>query len=316
MEQINDQRKVSIIVPCYNVDKYISDFIESILQQSYKNIEVIFINDGSTDNTESIINNYMDNLKVNMEVRYVYQKNKGLGGAINTGLKIFTGEYLCWADPDDYLEPDSIEKRVGYLNEHLDIAVVTSDAEIRENSVYGNVIGHIADWYGENNYNPHQFLLLLNSNSIFCPGCHMVRAESFFTVNPHRDIFEARRGQNWQMLLPLYYSFKRGFLNESLYRYVIYPSSMSRGDDTVLKKVNRQKEHLEIVFNTLDRIKMSNKERKKYKSIFKNFTNNNLFNIFLEDKNFTKACYYFATLLGTEYANRSKISQLINIIKH
>ena len=52
MEQINDQRKVSIIVPCYNVDKYISDFIESILQQSYKNIEVIFINDGSTDNTE------------------------------------------------------------------------------------------------------------------------------------------------------------------------------------------------------------------------------------------------------------------------
>ena len=82
MEQINDQRKVSIIVPCYNVDKYISDFIESILQQSYKNIEVIFINDGSTDNTESIINNYMDNLKVNMEVRYVYQKNKGLGGAI------------------------------------------------------------------------------------------------------------------------------------------------------------------------------------------------------------------------------------------
>ena len=107
---------VSIITPCYNVEKTIKKYLESILNQTYKNLELIFIDDGSTDETEKIIKEYINEFEQNkIKVKYVYQENAGLGGAINTGLKLVTGGFLCWADPDDFFMPESIEKRLNIL---------------------------------------------------------------------------------------------------------------------------------------------------------------------------------------------------------
>ena len=98
-----EKKMVSIITPCYNGGKLLSRYLDSVLKQTYKNIELIIVNDGSSDNTEKIVISYKGQFKKEgMKLVYIYQDNKGLGGAINTGLKHFTGDYLCWADYDDF----------------------------------------------------------------------------------------------------------------------------------------------------------------------------------------------------------------------
>ncbi len=243
---------VSIITPCYNGEKTIARLMDSVLNQTYKNIEFILVNDGSTDNTENIVKSYEQKFtQEGMIFKYVYQDNKGLGGAINTGLKNFTGEFLCWPDADDYLETDSVYERVKFLKENPDYGIVTSNAYIRKEDNLENptlLVKEVTDRVKQEN----QFDLMLNGDSIFCSGCHMVRTEVFLDANPERSIYPARRGQNWQMLLPIYYKHKRYFLNKPLYNYIIYKKSMSKGADTVEKFLLRYSEHEAILINTLE----------------------------------------------------------------
>lgn len=82
----------------------------------------------------------------------------------------------------------------------------------------------------------------------------MAKSSMFFKVNPDGSIYPARRGQNWQMLLPLYYKYKRYFLNKPLYNYVIYEDSMSRGDSNYEKSRYRFEEHEEIIKKVLKKI--------------------------------------------------------------
>ena len=104
-----ENQLVSIITPCYNGEKTVSRYLDSVLNQTYKNIELIFVNDGSTDNTEQVVLSYEKIFEENgKKLIYIKQENKGLGGAINTGLKYFTGDFLCRADADDFFHLESI----------------------------------------------------------------------------------------------------------------------------------------------------------------------------------------------------------------
>lgn len=100
--------KVSIIVPIYNAEKFIKKCIESILNQSYKNLELILVNDGSKDNSSKIINQYKNNKRVNIFT----QKNHGAAYTRNFGLKQATGKYVTFIDSDDFIDKDYIEKYV------------------------------------------------------------------------------------------------------------------------------------------------------------------------------------------------------------
>ena len=91
--------KVSIIVPVYNTAKYLNKCINSLLNQTLKEIEIILINDGSTDNCESIIKKYKDK-----RIKYISKKNEGIGKTRNLGIEIASGEYLAFIDSDDYIE--------------------------------------------------------------------------------------------------------------------------------------------------------------------------------------------------------------------
>lgn len=255
---------VSLIVPCYNVAKTLQAFIDSVLQQTYPHIQIVAVNDGSTDQTEAIWKSNTDAFQEkNILFTYVSQENAGLGAAINTGLKHIDGEYLCWADPDDFFMPESFEKRVNALYEHPDCGVVTSDANYYSADDLTHSIGKASDGMIHSS-EPMQFEYLLKEQSIFCTGCHMVRMSAFDDVNPEHDIYPARRGQNWQMLLPIYYKYPRYFLSEPLYGYVIYPQSMSRGDANLEQHLMRLNEHETIVLETLKRMQMDNSVREKY----------------------------------------------------
>lgn len=246
---------VSIITPCYNGAHCVHRLFDSIIAQTYRPIEFILINDGSTDETLQVVDEYRPKFQTaGIEFHCHTQENRGLSGAINAGLRLFKGEYLCWPDADDYLEPSSVEDRVQVLQQHPCAAVVTSDAYMRKSENLDKVVKYAASRY------PHsselrQFEYLLNGDSLFCPGCHLVRTSCFLEVNPDRQIYDCRRGQNWQMLLPLYFKYDRVFLNKPLYNYVVYPHSMSHGDDKKLENyIRRYTEHKDILLATLQKI--------------------------------------------------------------
>lgn len=98
--------KVSIIVPVYNVEKYVERCLNSLVNQTYKNIEIIIVNDGSTDNSKEICEKFENNDK---RIKLINKDNQGLGMARNTGLEYITGEYVLFVDSDDYVEKNLVE---------------------------------------------------------------------------------------------------------------------------------------------------------------------------------------------------------------
>lgn len=114
-----ENKKVSIIIPCYNVEKFIEKTLESAINQTLKDIEIIVINDGSTDNTLSIIEKYA--IK-DERIKIVNQKNKGLSASRNVGIRLAKGEYIQHLDGDDWLEAETCEFAYNYAKKfNLDI---------------------------------------------------------------------------------------------------------------------------------------------------------------------------------------------------
>ena len=117
--------KVSIIVPIYNVEKYLSKCIESILSQTYKNIEIILVNDGSLDNSAQICDEYA---KKDDRIIVIHKANGGVSSARNAGIDIATGKYIGFVDPDDYIENNMYELMVNKIEKYkADIAICGYD---------------------------------------------------------------------------------------------------------------------------------------------------------------------------------------------
>lgn len=135
-----DNKLISIIVPIYNVEAYLEKCIDSILQQTYTNIEVILVNDGSLDNCGQICDQYE---KIDNRIKVVHKKNGGLSDARNAGLDIATGTYVVFIDSDDYIEKDLIDQSYKIIDENnldlvsFDYRKVDEQGEIIEESVLG-----------------------------------------------------------------------------------------------------------------------------------------------------------------------------------
>jgi glycosyltransferase involved in cell wall biosynthesis len=111
---------ISLIIPAYNVEAYIGKCLDSVFSQTYKNLEVIVVNDGSTDNTADVINSYA----FDSRLKYIEQKNAGVSAARNVGIEIATGNYLAFVDSDDYLEKDMYEKLYAACKKNnVDVAI-------------------------------------------------------------------------------------------------------------------------------------------------------------------------------------------------
>jgi len=125
------EKLVSIITPCYNGEKYLEDFLDSLLAQTYNNIEFIFIDDGSKDATKNILFSYQEKFrKKGIHLIYLYQRNQGQAAALNVGLKHFKGEYLTWPDSDDIMHEDNIRLKVKFLGENTDCKMVLCESPI------------------------------------------------------------------------------------------------------------------------------------------------------------------------------------------
>jgi len=132
---------VSVIIPVYNSAKFLKESIQSILSQSYENIEIIAVDDGSTDNSLEILNQFKSNIIV------IHQKNQGLAGALNTGIEKMTGKWFKWFSPDDVMNPDAIEELVKKGKELGDNCIVYSNWNMIDEK------GKFLRSFSESNYN-------------------------------------------------------------------------------------------------------------------------------------------------------------------
>lgn len=114
---------ISVIVPVYNVEKYLSYCLDSIVQQTYDNLEIILINDGSNDNSKLICERYVEK---DQRIKLINQQNKGLSGARNTGIDNCAGEYITFIDSDDYVVNDYIEYLYSMITERVSISMCNS----------------------------------------------------------------------------------------------------------------------------------------------------------------------------------------------
>lgn len=234
---------VSIITPCYNSERYLHRFLDSVLAQTYDNFEFIIINDGSTDNTEKILNAYAVQFTLK-RIKYIIinQANKGQSEAINQGLKIFNGEYMSWVDSDDILFPKYIESKVSFLENNKDCGLVLSKISIVSESDINKKI-KIFERKKPNGKDNLCEDLIMGNNVCYIPGGYMLRSSCFLDVNPNRSIFSPRDcGQNYQLLIPISYKYRCGYLNEVLYSYVVRCDSHSR----VALTLDERKERINI----------------------------------------------------------------------
>ena len=249
-----DHPLVSIITPCFNGESYLDRYFASILGQTYAPLELIFINDGSADDTAQIAQSYRAALE-EKGIRYTYleQENAGQAAALNRGLKLFTGEYLTWPDADDEMTPDCIEKKVAYLQAHPELDMcICKILQIDEENPLGNA-GILERIFPQDEDNLFEDLIYLK-NVFYAPGGYMVRASAVDETIPNREIYPGRGGQNVQMLLPIAYRGRYGYMDEFLYKYYIRTSSHSHSIDTAEKTIRQYGQFEALLLHTLKRM--------------------------------------------------------------
>ncbi len=228
MDSYNSELKVSVIVPCYQAEHYLLDCIDSVLSQTHNNIEVLLVDDGSTDNTKVIIEELA--LK-DQRIKYIYQENAGSAVARNVGVKAATGEYIAFIDADDLWPSYKLELQLKALD---------------ENEAYDCVCGidqHVPPHFVLENskFNSTNSPLSLNS-----PLVNQVRSgwqlnsvlkQTYFHINnlllskkvalKLKFNKTLRRGQDSHYWLQLCHQFPVLYLNHVLSYYRIHPESIT-----------------------------------------------------------------------------------------
>ena len=159
-------KKVSIIIPCYNCEKYIIKTLESAVSQDYANIEIIVINDGSTDNCSSVVKTIKDD-----RVHLIEQENQGVSFSRNKGIAMAKGEYVVFLDADDLLHQSFLEKRVFSLSKSTAIACASSVVLVDKN---GEKIEENKNYFAANK--PSQ-ILEFKDGIVTCPSSYLFKTE-------------------------------------------------------------------------------------------------------------------------------------------
>jgi glycosyltransferase involved in cell wall biosynthesis len=205
----NSAPEVSVIIPAYNVSDYIAEALDSVFRQTFRNYEVIVVNDGSTDSErlEQVLHPYRD------RISYIAQPNKGPSAARNTAIRAATGEYLALLDPDDIWEPDYLAVQLDFLRQHPEFDLVSCNALI----------------FGDKPYSGSEFMTVFPSNgtvsfeSLVTRKCNL-----FVSVTAKRNVIqevglfdeELRSSEDYDLWLRLAAAGRRiGYHRKVLVRY-------------------------------------------------------------------------------------------------
>ncbi|MHB8773173.1 MAG: glycosyltransferase [Syntrophales bacterium] len=246
--------KISVIIPAYNHEKYVTEAIESVLNQSCQDFEVIVVNDGSTDSTEQKIVAIQDH-----RIRCVSQENSGAHAAINRGIALARGEYVSILNSDDVYLPKRLETCLAFLENNRDYSVAMTTVEgicgdgtpVRQ-SVTPQIQAWL-DWYAgalpffcDDRFYPNAFAknIMITTSNLF------VRRACFQECNGFRAL---RYAHDWDMLLRLSKRYRIHLIKEDLLKYRMHP------ENTVHERESDLKVQFEVNWLVVENLKELNR---------------------------------------------------------
>lgn len=222
------KNKVTLMTPCYNGEKFLSRWARCILNQDYGNIEIIFVNDGSTDRSEEIVFRFRENfIKKGYGFIYLKKENGGAASAIDFGLKHVTGDYLMLYDVDDIIMRNAVSEKARYLDEHPDYGMVRNNGYYVKNKNLGQN-SYLFITKRKEKKNEYIFDDIVFGRTNNWTASFMVRCKALWKCLGGRSIYVSPWGQNMQLMLPVAYFYKTGFIDIPLMRYVEHGNSVSR----------------------------------------------------------------------------------------
>ena len=237
---------VSVVIPAYNMERFICDAVDSALSQTYKNIEVIVIDDGSKDRTKEILKKYAPN------IRYIFKENAGLSAARNTGIKYAKGEYVAFLDADDRWLSQKIEKQIKAFNESDSIGLISCGVRMINES--GDILA--VDKKEEIYSNKNKFIEKLYLSNFVSGGSQAVVKRSCFEKVGFFDE-NIQSSEDWDMWLRIAEQFDIRFVKEVLVEALVRTASLSSASNAekmitsdmyVIKKTFERVSAAKIIF--------------------------------------------------------------------
>jgi glycosyltransferase involved in cell wall biosynthesis len=241
-----DAPAVSVVIPAYNVAPFIRETIDSILAQSFKDYEIILVNDGSPDTTEleRALEPYLG------RVRYLKQENSGAAAARNAGLRVARGTYIAFLDADDYWMENYLEEQIAFIRQADHYDLVYADALLfGDSALHGRTYMEIAPSHGEVTFEK----LVRDECNVITSGV-VARRQVLLDVGLFDE--ELRRAQDYDLWLRLAKAGARlGYQRKVLLRYRIHSDSLS-GD--AIRQIER---HLTVLSKTARRNDLTESEK-------------------------------------------------------
>lgn len=242
--------KFSVIIPAYNREKELPKCIESVLEQTYKNFEIIIVDNGSTDSTKEIVQNYINQ---DSRIKYFWQENSGSpAGSRNTGIQKALGEWIAFLDSDDYWYPNKLEMVAKALDENNDTIAVSHYEDKIIDTKHVGILKHGSRLIENNTY----LDLLFNGNNL-STSAMTVKKEKLIEVG----LFDIRKDyfaiEDYDMWMKLSKIGKFSYIKIVLGAFIIAGSNMSGNTELINNNLKT------LVLNHIESLDTSEKEKLK-----------------------------------------------------
>ncbi|MCY6959580.1 glycosyltransferase [Clostridium brassicae] len=228
---------VTIIIPTFNSKKYIIQAVESVLDQTYKDIEVIVVDDGSTDGTCEKLEKYRD------EIKYYYKENGGVASARNFGILKAKGDYICFLDADDIYEKDKLKEQVRFLQDNPQIDVVYNDIQVEDEK-----LNYINTLKSEGVYNDREDFLSMMLIRQIIPGPASIMFRRRCIEDGLKYNEEYTNAEDYDFTLRLAEKFNFAYIPKSLYVYRRHQNNLTNNhkkqfdnEIEIIKKIGIEK---------------------------------------------------------------------------
>jgi glycosyltransferase involved in cell wall biosynthesis len=212
---------VSVCVAAYNAEGFISDAINSILKQTYNNLEVLVLDDCSTDNTLAVVN---ETSKFDCRLKvYSNEQNLGYLKTFNKLLEMSTGEFICFVDADDWIDLEKITKQIRYFEEHPNIGIVGTF--VNRTDVNGRKVG--TEEYPVNNDAIVSYLTT-QDDVCMCGSSVMITKSVKYLIGGYREFFDGCPAEDYDWIRRISEKYQCANLDEHLYNYRFADNSLTR----------------------------------------------------------------------------------------
>lgn len=254
---------VSMITYCYNGERFVSKYFEAILAQTYTNIELFFFNNGSEDKTGDIAESYRERLEQKgIDVHIIhYKENQSTCLLKQNAFHMMRGEFFFGCDSDDLIDPTYVEEMSDYLVTHPDKGIVYCQLRVIKEET-GEEIGVMKMIPRDGRKKAFEDILQ-GSNINFSAISYMMSRKHFEKINPSKNIYISRYGENYQIQIPFLYHGLQGYIEKPLGQYTVRHDSYT-GTFTLEKKYVAYQGQEEAVIATLDQIQAEEKYKQFY----------------------------------------------------